>query len=990
MIGNEERTGEGISLEEFVSKVERDPSNWVLVLGDEISFNKEEDCKKQLSQLAKEAVETEKGTYKEIYKALQEGDCTQLSGALFGNIWDGATFLDKDQERKMERRRSYVQRLGKRDTINLCGTAAGGLQYLLGKFRGIIVTTCQDETVEAAWEYGNSLPADNIVCTPYELTTSHAWSRWLDAEEETELQQNRPFSGTALVKLFGSVSNPNRMLLSPEDIQSYYPASTGKDGKALEEYAFSNEVNTVRLLEKIFQEKHLLFLGVNFTGTGLLASAGGILALLKKEKRGRYALHSKGLNEYAIQPVNTEHTLNKAIRILAERWPAYSSVQALKMKKGRLTWEEIQRLFFQYYIRRSPECFLQRSQEGPEDGAWQGRELDILRDEILVIQDEGKTSGPVWTRESIIQLAFAANNLADFYDLAYAFRQAREEMNVSGRGELCRIPLLLLRSRLTQRSLRLHKILSTYESEFPLSFLRLLPCDGAEISVIPEENLVQCTQEGQEAWIKSGIQLVNSGIYIKHNGRGNLYGRMIYADALMRFAGSHPYKDRFQKEIEQLRYQARDSYFYPLNPAHIQLDIEDFKAETVGRIFAAMFGNLYVILRDKIGGYQQIHAALQTETPKILSIMWKLEDPELRWKPGLLYLLLHEGRVVPEPKETLKKCDGLMKCLKQALDAEGKAADEWKRLFCMKLMVAHAEILIRSQSRERTEQRQAQNLCEKLCGEIEANHRAREIWKRELPESVFEMHVRTYFLMGKTYGRESTIVEIQRCKGDKSCRHDQKELLDRMCESLRKAERLLEQWERDNPGHRRWELRGELCRLQGEYHFKLSQYCMENRRYNSPISPEGTNGDLEERSYQAAKEKYEEALNIYQKDTGRYKIPLADTLRSLADVFCRWAENCESIPSEKEQVGLQLECYNALIRSYILYRGDSDLHGIADVLQSMGNAESRQEPDTRFRSMLNFYKASKDIYTELGDGWSEYVVDTFLTGAVSELDSGTG
>lgn len=108
-------------------------------------------------------------------------------------------------------------------------------------------------------------------------------------------------------------------------------------------------------------------------------------------------------------------------------------------------------------------------------------------------------------------------------------------------------------------------------------------------------------------------------------------------------------------------------------------------------------------------------------------------------------------------------------------------------------------------------------------------------------------------------------------------------------------------------------------------------------------------------------------------------------------MFCRWAESCENLPSGKEGAArLRRECYDALIRSYILYRGDSDLHGIADVLQSMGNVERREKPDTSFRSMLNFYKASKDIYAELGDGWSEYVADTFLKGAVSKLDPSAG
>lgn len=1001
---NEQRIGNGIRLDELASKIEEDPSGWVLVLGDEISFNKEEDRKKRLSRLARKAVIPEKGTYQEIYKAIQAQDYIKLSSALFGDIWDGATFLDKDQEQKLERRRAYAQRLGTRDTVNLCGTVAEGLQELLEKFSGIIVTTCQDETVEAAWEYGNSLPADNIVCTPYELTTSHEWSRWLDAGEGTDSRQDWPFDGTVLVKLFGSVSKPNRMLLSQEDIQSYYPASSDQNGNA--KSVFSKDVNTVRLLEKLFREKNLLFLGVKFEGTGLLASANGILELLKgkgpkkENDPKRYALLTEGLNDYGIEPIDTEHTLNEVIRFLAKRSFKRSNVplrQATKSEDKDLTWKKVQSLFFQYYIRRSPTDFLQRSFGELGGGFWEGRELEILRNDILGFQEGEKAPGTAWTREAVIQLALAANNLADFYDLAYVFKQEQEKEEVSGGKDLNQIPLRLLKSRLTQRSLRLHEILYTYESGFPLSFLRLLPFDGAEISGIPEKDLALCTKEGQNEWIKAGIQLVNSGIYIKHNERNNLYGRMIYADALMRFAGSHPYKERFQREIEQLRYQARDSYFYPLNPEHIQFDTKSFKSETKQSVFEAMLGNLYVILRDKVGGYQQIHATLQTETPKILSIMWKVEDHDLRWQPGLLYFLLYESRVVPEPEKTLKMCGHLMKQLEQKLNAAEENLEEWKRLFSMKLMVTHAKILIQSQSWELAEQEKAQKLCEEMCGEVEAAHRARKIWKGEFPEPVFEMYVRSCFLKGKVYGRKSTIEEIQRCKkGQKEC-HRQKTLLYRMHASFKKAADLIAEWERANPERHCWELRGELYRLLGEYHFKMSQYYMENRRYGAPTCSEESSECMEERSYSAAETKYREALNIYQKDSDRYTIPLADTLRSLADVYCRWAENCMSIPSERgscdrkvEQEYLWQKCYRTLIQAYTLYRGNSDLHGIADVLQSMGHAESSWEADVRFRSRLNFYKTSRDIYTELRDDWSRYVADTFLQGAIRYLNQRSG
>lgn len=314
----------------------------------------------------------------------------------------------------------------------------------------------------------------------------------------------------------------------------------------------------------------------------------------------------------------------------------------------------------------------------------------------------------------------------------------------------------------------------------------------------------------------------------------------------------------------------------------------------------------------------------------------------------------------------------------------------------MKLMVTHAKILIQSQSWELAEQEKAQKLCEELCEEVEVAHRARKIWKGEFPEPVFEMYVRSCFLKGKVYGRKSTIEEIQRCKKKQKECHRQKTLLYRMHASLKKAADLIAEWEGANPERYCWELRGELYRLLGEYHFKMSQYYMENRRYGAPTCSEESSECMEEHSYSAAETKLREALNIYQKDPDRYTIPLADTLRSLADVFCRWAESGVSISSERGsrerkdgQEHLLQKCYSILIQAYTLYRGNSDLHGIADVLQSMGHAESSWKADVRFRSRLNFYKASKDIYTELRDDWSRYVADTFLQGAIRYLNSGS-
>ncbi|MCM1118690.1 MAG: SIR2 family protein [bacterium] len=105
----------------------------------------------------------------------------------------------------------------------------------------MIQTTCQDETVEALMEYERSVPVKDMVCTPYILTTAQEW-----------------YSGNmhALIKLYGSCTDSQRMLLSEQDFQEYYPAEPSKKPT-------TSEPKTVSFLREIFHRKNLLFLGMN-------------------------------------------------------------------------------------------------------------------------------------------------------------------------------------------------------------------------------------------------------------------------------------------------------------------------------------------------------------------------------------------------------------------------------------------------------------------------------------------------------------------------------------------------------------------------------------------------------------------------------------------------------------------------------------------------------------------------------------------------------
>lgn len=106
-------------------------------------------------------------------------------------------------------------------------------------------------------------------------------------------------------------------------------------------------------------------------------------------------------------------------------------------------------------------------------------------------------------------------------------------------------------------------------------------------------------------------------------------------------------------------------------------------------------------------------------------------------------------------------------------------------------------------------------------------------------------------------------------------------------------------------------------------------------------------------------------------------------MRKIADLYYRRAKSEGKIETKKQ-------CYEYLAEAYKLYRSNADLWGIANVLQSMGNAETIKkrgensqseeackENGENTRSMKSFYDTSIGLYDMLGDPWSSAVAKKF-------------
>ena len=971
--------GHVITVEELAGKLAADPDGWVLFLGRCISAGRAKDYRKILSDLARQVLceaAPDAPMAKEIRQAVQDRRPERLAGALFGSTWDGASFLDEDRKRDIRLRGAYAESLCSKNEIDVHKANVDlHLQEIVGKFNGTILTTCQDDTVEAFWEYEHSLPADTIVYTPQRIADSNEWSRWLRATQEDAAylrsQNGAQEDAAILVKLFGTRDEPAKMLLSKQDMEDVYPPKATREKDHCAEEGSSN---TISFLEKVFDQKNILFVGVDFEDEWLLKAAEGILELLEKKPSAgveRYAISSQGVEakRYHIQALDGVREADRSIlKKLSEHMqdgqmdPMDSHEERIVEAAPLQSQEEILRLFWLFYNRHPQKPFLKEDRPGVQSSTYDlyAAEYAVLKRDVFGFQDDSMdTQG--WDRKNVRQLAIAANNFSDFYDLRdamYLMKTAEGEPHGTTIQNL-------LASRLSKKSLLLYKILQRYESGFPIGFLQLLPKERYSL----------------KAWRRAGIQLVNSGVYIQRHGKQRLYERLRYADCVMRTAGRNAFQDRICREIDDIPYQSIYGYLYPFHKVEIERS-QEIGDQEIEAHFTTMLRTLYDILQNKSEEYQQIHSLLQTELPSIVSMMRILPDEKLDWKPGLLYHLLKESRMSVSGEDALVYCDSLEQGCKGLGSPDGEGP-RW-RLFGEELMLYQSKALIRSQSSKEEGQQAAVRECERVENTILDAESARTLWEGEIPGQIFEHRVYAYFLRSMIYGRMSTIREIWRCQEKRAECAEQASYLEKMKDSLDSAERLIKERERVM-GEKYGRLWGGLARLRGEYYFKMSQYYGEGRRYAGK-----DRWDVEEGCYQSSEEAYASALRYYDHNPDRYSIQRADILRNMADMYCQWARSVTEVSAEGRSTGKKREelleqCYEDLIDAYVIYRRHFDIHGVADVLQSMGQVEGHniakdkaKEDGQRRRSRLCYYKASMDMYRHLGDEWSVYVVSNFL------------
>lgn len=270
----------------------------------------------------------------------------------------------------------------------------------------------------------------------------------------------------------------------------------------------------------------------------------------------------------------------------------------------------------------------------------------------------------------------------------------------------------------------------------------------------------------------------------------------------------------------------------------------------------------------------------------------------------------------------------------------------------------------RKQNLALTRRRQAENFFEQAVQETTGRDQTL------IPKKIFDLGFQLYLFESKIHGRISTIVELKRCDRRLTRCPEQLSTLKNMFASLQKAKNLLKDRNKVT-GNLYEDLWAQWHQQLGEYLFKMSQYYWENRHYREPEDP-----NIQEREtfyYDCALRAYHAALNYYNKFPHQYLQQRADVMRDIADVYCQRGIS-ESNPATQEA------CYGWLADAYVLYRSSSDLHGIADVLQSMGNADSFKKQPENVRSPMCFYNVSENLYEFLSDRWSHMVVSKFKEG----------
>ncbi len=439
----------------------------------------------------------------------------------------------------------------------------------------------------------------------------------------------------------------------------------------------------------------------------------------------------------------------------------------------------------------------------------------------------------------------------------------------------------------------------------------------------------ECTLEKLK---RLGFQLTNTGIVAKRKYRKNLYKRMEYADSIMITAGINPHLDRrkLKRLINALEHHLDDSYFYPLdedisNSTNVPGEVQEMQKRMLNRLLE--------ILEEKQEGYHKVRSLLETEVYRIVEVMESLERDKVNEDLKLLYYLTLESGTFPKCREEF--WNSLGETIKN-LENDDKVINKIRYLLI--------DAMKKSQSKTEQELKDALGIC---C-------EAEKLFKSSpaIGNEIVKQGITIYFVKNKLYGR---IYELA---------FDKEKIISEMDNNLEQAKEYLKQ-KNSQLQNQDLELLAQLHQCLGECYFKKWMYELSLKETSQ------TN----ENFIKDARSEFNQALKYYQKYPHKYKIQCADVILKIANL---------SINSFDLDY---VECYSQLIKAYELYRLNSDLHGIADVLRSMGELEyyyykqHKKEiikEQGNGRSYLSFFKTAKDIYVSLGDEWSCFTIDKYL------------
>lgn len=928
-------------IQHIAQQITVNPSQWVLVVGDDVSYTKPNAPHAILKLVYQYKTELSKkpGFYQYIF----EENSKELAEILFGNVWNGVSFLNKESKIQMNLRAEYAKGFFKKEEINF-NSINNLLRTALPLFHGTILTFCRDETIEALLEYEKSLFVNEIVWTPYDMLTSPRWKKW---EESTKIEDDlselfEPIFTDMhmLLKLNGSCRSPYQMPLSSNDYELYYPTSNDEDPC------------TKIFIHKIFDQKNLIFLGFDSYIAKAASSdvkssdafAPGISDLLSctKSKNERYLVSETGYvennfwDDYGMTLIEKDD-FEKIIKIAKEK-PCddgsgeNNEIQQHSPKNNQpLSSDRAKDLFWHYYVRRQKDLISEN-------------EKYILEQILNNHSSEESESNAEWDKSGIILLSMIANKQADFYNLKkmidYSKNAFSSEDNTDPIFHQKNMLWHLLFDKLSDQSKNLLLILKHYNSGFPVSFLQLLSENENEL----------------ESWKKAGFQLANSGIYIRRHYRKNLYKRMEYADSLLLTAGEDSAKKQFPmaNAINKAEHQLDDSYFYPSDDRIITNDLlSGLSTAKIEENYYKLLKNLQKVLEDKREGYHHIRSLLETEFRAIICTIQEFYNANQDYITKLLYYLLLESRGIPknigELETILTKKDMNISTIQSASvkDKEKSVRDKAAILFI--------RAMVKSYSSDLSEQNEAIKLCEKAESIFENLENDLKTTNTLISKETFDQRIQTYFLKSRIFER---VHLLEASNGNT----EKKKSLTNMHQTLEEIGKQLTG--RTSRTHNNYaELETQLNHWFGKYFYHMNQYYITFDKSTQKYT----------NSYNKSAGKLEDALKYYQKYPHRYLIQRADVMRDIADLYIHGSK----FPNTENE---HEDGYALLAKAYEIYRKNADLYGIADVLLSVGRAEYSSElhnPSSKRRSFLCFYKTAKDIYHHLGDNWKDKVVSNY-------------